>query len=65
MVHTELSRKWDSMDSQVQAQEEVLHRLTNEIGDMSKETETYLRLADEMMDTHEENDRLFGHYYHT
>ena len=56
---------WDSMTTQLEGYSATLSQLTNQIADMRKEAETYLRLADELIETSRDMGQQFSHYHQT
>ena len=62
---TDLIPIWDSMTTQLEGYSATLSQLTNQIADMRKEAETYLRLADELIETSADMGKQFFQYYHT
>ncbi|XP_064389970.1 inhibitor of nuclear factor kappa-B kinase subunit beta-like [Halichondria panicea] len=61
----ELTPTWTSMSAQLEDYNARLTQLTNQIADMRREAETYLRLAEEMICTDADNGREFHKYYNS
>ncbi len=53
------------MSAQLEDYNARLTQLTNQIADMRREAETYLRLAEEMICTDADNGREFHKYYNS